>query len=124
SEPNTERGIKLHAADGAVKVQSQQGPSQMAAQQSVTLASTTQGANVLAAKHLLLTAGGGYIRLEGGNIQIHAPGAVTFKAGSHKFVGPQASSVDQPKFLKSEPKMCELGALRADSAGGAVVPLD
>ena len=30
-DPNQERGIKLHAADGAVQVQSQQGPSKIAA---------------------------------------------------------------------------------------------
>lgn len=93
-DPNTEIGIKLHAADGAVQLQSQQGESRLAAQQSVTFASSTQGASVLAAQHLLLTAGGAYIRLEGGTIQIHAPGAVTFKAGSHRFVGPGSSATN------------------------------
>ncbi|WP_284337753.1 DUF2345 domain-containing protein, partial [Comamonas sp. NoAH] len=120
TEPNTERGIKLHAADGAVKVQSQQGPSQMAAQQSVTLASTTQGANVLAAKHLLLTAGGGYIRLEGGNIQIHAPGAVTFKAGSHNFVGPGSSSVSA-QLPSSSIQACPSQLAKAAATGESAI---
>lgn len=123
-DPNTETGIKLHAADGAVKLQSQQGESKIAAQQSVTLASSTQGANVQAAQHLLLAAAGAYIRLEGSNIQIHAPGAVTFRAGAHNFVGPGSSSVSGPGFSKTDPKMCELDATRADIAGGALVQLD
>ena len=31
-------------------------------------------------KHVLLTAQGAYIKLEGGNIEVHAPGNVDFKA--------------------------------------------
>jgi uncharacterized protein (DUF2345 family) len=93
-DPNQERGIKLHAADGAVQVQSQQGPSKIAAQQSVSLVSTNSEAKLLASQHLLLTAGGAYVRLEGSNIQIHAPGAVTFKAGMHDFVGPQGKNIE------------------------------
>lgn len=115
-DPNTETGIKLHAADGAVKLQSQQGESRLAAQQSVTFASSTQGASVLAAKHLLLTAGGAYIRLEGGNIQIHAPGAVTFKAGSHKFVGP-GSAQTQADLASSSLGKCDIQREAAASQG-------
>ncbi|WP_370682135.1 type VI secretion system Vgr family protein [Comamonas sp. GB3 AK4-5] len=106
NDPNTERGIKLHAAAGSVEVQSQQGESKIAAQQSVTFASATQGASVLAAKHLLLTASGAYVRLEGSGIQIHAPGAVTFRAGAHNFVGPGASSVEAA-LSGSEMRGCE-----------------
>ena len=115
-DPNQERGIKLHAADGAVKVQSQQGASQIAAQQSVSLVSSTSEAKLLAAEHLLLTAGGAYIRLEGSNIQIHAPGAVTFKAGVHNFVGPGSSSVSA-QLSASRLLGCSMQESSAASAG-------
>ncbi|MDR2324178.1 MAG: type VI secretion system tip protein VgrG [Acidovorax sp.] len=105
NDPNTERGIQLHAAAGSVKVQSQQGESKIAAQQSVTFASATQGASVLASKYLLLTAVGAYVRLEGSGIQIHAPGAVTFRAGAHSFVGPGSAS-NSISLPKSELKGC------------------
>lgn len=123
-DPNTERGIRLHAASGAVKVQSQKGESKLAAQGSVTLASTTQDTQVLGSQHLLLSAGGAYVRLEGGDIRIHAPGAVTFKAGAHKFTGPSSASVQGPSFANADPGLCELDAKRADANGAAVVTLN
>jgi len=91
-EPNQERGIALHAASGAVNVQSQSGKSALAADQQVRIASTQKEVNLLAPQHVLLTAGGAYIKLEGSDIQIHAPGRVTFHAGWHSFTGPGSSS--------------------------------
>ncbi|XLM22214.1 DUF2345 domain-containing protein, partial [Chromobacterium piscinae] len=32
---------------------------------------------------ILVTAGGGYIRLAGGNIEVHCPGTVSVKGASH-----------------------------------------
>ncbi len=115
-EPNTERGIKLHAADGAVKVQSQQGESKIAAQRSVTLASSSQGVQVAADKHLLLTAGGAYVRLQGSTVQIHAPGAVTFRAGAHHFTGPGSSSASA-HMPTSQLKGCDMQESAAAQAG-------
>ena len=60
---------------------------------------SSTAASVLASapKHQLLTAQGAYIRLEGGNIQVHAPGSVTFHAGQKNWTG--AQSVDQSVSL-------------------------
>ena len=115
-DPNAERGIHLHAADGAVKVQSQNGPTAIAAQKSVTFASTTQEAQVLGKNHLLLTAGGGYVKLEGSTIQVHAPGKVTFR-GMHKMAGPGEAS-SSASLPSSELKGCDT---QTDADGGALV---
>jgi type VI secretion system secreted protein VgrG len=39
-----------------------------------------------------MTAQGAYIRLEGGNIEVHAPGKVDFKASKKELAGPTSMS--------------------------------
>ncbi|WP_189460161.1 DUF2345 domain-containing protein, partial [Jeongeupia chitinilytica] len=46
-----------------------------------------QNIQVIAGEEILLTAGGGYIRLKGGNIEIHCPGKVDVKGADHTFSG-------------------------------------
>ena len=41
---------------------------------------------------MLLTAQGAYIKLEGGNIEVHAPGNVEFKASKKELAGPVSIS--------------------------------
>lgn len=86
-EPNTERGIALHAASGKVRLQSQSGATRIAADKKVTIASVTQHIDIEAPKHVLLTVAGAYVKLEGASIKIHAPGRVKFW-GMHIFTMP------------------------------------
>ncbi|MBT0964228.1 type VI secretion system Vgr family protein, partial [Denitromonas iodatirespirans] len=72
SKPNQETGIALHAASGKVSVQAQSGQLRAAADKTVTLASTSASIHASAKTHLLLTAKGAYLKLEGGNIELHA----------------------------------------------------
>lgn len=95
--PITETGIKLHAASGKVSVQAQTDKADLNAQKDVSVQSTAASVLASAPKHQLLTAQGAYIRLEGGNIQVHAPGSVTFHAGQKNWTG--AQSVDQSVSL-------------------------
>ncbi|MNV49950.1 hypothetical protein D3C71_1419270 [compost metagenome] len=48
--------------------------------------------DVNASKKVLATAAGAYLRVEGGGIQLHAPGKVELKAGVHSWVGPQSGT--------------------------------
>jgi type VI secretion system VgrG family protein len=91
SKPSQETGVRLHAASGQVSSQSQAGPTRITADKAVTVVSVTKSVGVAAKKHLLLTAQGAYIKLEGGNIEVHAPGKVEFKA-TKKELGCPASS--------------------------------
>ncbi|MFC5458397.1 type VI secretion system Vgr family protein [Massilia niabensis] len=89
SKPNQELGIKLHAASGKVSSQSQSGTTSLGADKAVTVASVNKTLAISATKkHVLLTAQGAYIKLEGGNIEVHAPGKVEFKASKKELAGP------------------------------------
>jgi type VI secretion system secreted protein VgrG len=96
TKPNQEVGLKLHAASGKVSSQSQSGTTSLVADKTVTVASVTKTVAISAPKkHVLLTAQGAYIKLEGGNIEVHAPGKVDFKASAKELAGPvSASSAD------------------------------
>ncbi|WP_213957028.1 MULTISPECIES: type VI secretion system Vgr family protein [unclassified Variovorax] len=120
-EPNTERGISLHAASGKVKLQSQSGATKIAADKKVTIASVTKEIEVEAPTHVLLTVGGAYVKLEGSSIKIHAPGRVMFH-GMHSMVssmGDRASnSVDGATY-----KGCAPSSIAAAASQSATVAL-
>ncbi len=79
--PGTETGIRLHAASGSVHTQSQSAATRLTADRRVEVSSTTDMVKVGAPQHVLLTAAGAAIRMEGGNITVNGPGKVEFRAG-------------------------------------------
>ncbi|MGE8673738.1 MAG: type VI secretion system Vgr family protein [Achromobacter kerstersii] len=87
-----EQGIRLHAAGGKLRLQSQKARMRLAAEKAVTLVSAQGAVDVNASKKVLATAAGAYMRIEGGGIQLHAPGKVELKAGVHSWVGPQSGT--------------------------------
>jgi type VI secretion system secreted protein VgrG len=95
-KPNGETGIRLHAASGKFSSQSQSGPTRITADKGITVASVTSSVTVAAKDHVLLTAQGAYIRLEGGNIAVHGPGTMRFKASMKELTGPQGSTPTLP----------------------------
>ena len=102
-KPNQEVGIKLHAASGKFSSQSQSGPTRLTADKKITVASVTKSVTVSAPKkHVLLTAQGAYIKLEGGNIEVHAPGNVEFKASKKELAGPVSVSSPELAMKVSE----------------------
>jgi type VI secretion system secreted protein VgrG len=124
AKPNQETGIKLHAASGKVSSQSQSDATRLTADKTITVASTTKAVTIAAPnKHVLLTAQGAYIRLEGGNIMIHGPGTMAFKASMKELAGPQRTSRALALPRAGELKLCELRAGGAAVAGDSVVPL-
>lgn len=104
TKPNQEVGLKLHAASGKVSSQSQSGTTSLTADKTITVASVNKTVVISAPKkHVLLTAQGAYIKLEGGNIEVHAPGKVDFKASAKELAGPQNVSIHAPRFPVPEP---------------------
>ncbi|WP_295517214.1 DUF2345 domain-containing protein, partial [uncultured Stenotrophomonas sp.] len=73
-------------------------------------------------KHLLATAAGAYIRIEGDNIELGAPGKVEFKASQRDWVGP-ASVPGEAKSNDGKLALCPTKAANAERAGAAVVPV-
>lgn len=101
-KPNQETGIKLHAASGKVSSKSQSDETRITADKTITVASITKSVTVAAKDHVLLTAQGAYLKLEGGNIMLHAPGKVEFKATSKEIAGPANGSVSMPSLPKAK----------------------
>jgi type VI secretion system secreted protein VgrG len=123
-KPNQETGIKLHAASGKVSLQSQSDATSVTADKTVTVASVAKSVTIGARQHVMLTAQGAYLKLEGGNIMIHGPGTMTFKASMKDLTGPQSASAEGPALpAAGAVKLCEMRAAGAAAAGDSMVAL-
>ncbi|MFK7090775.1 type VI secretion system Vgr family protein, partial [Chromobacterium violaceum] len=94
--------LKLIAAKGKVQVQAQSDAMELTADKDVTITSCKERIVVNAKNEILLTAGGGYIRIASGNIEVHCPGALTVKGASHNMSGPDSMSLSMPFLPQSE----------------------
>ena len=119
NRPIANTGIALHAATGAVSVQAQSDKISVAAQQNIRMVSTQGSAHVQGKQQVSLNVQGATIRLGGDNIEIHAPGAVTFKAQRHKLTGPKSDIGDQVSMTKGALKACPKKDLAAAAKGAA-----
>ncbi|WP_449468422.1 type VI secretion system Vgr family protein [Stenotrophomonas humi] len=89
ANPNQERGIALHAAQGKVSARAHKNQAKVAAKTQVRISSTEADVQLSApSKHLLASAAGAYIRIEGDNIELGAPGRIEFKGSQRNLVGP------------------------------------
>lgn len=94
-------GMKLFAAKGKVEIQARKDDIEIVAQKSVKVLSATDKIEVAGEKEVLLTSGGAYIRLKGGDIEIHAPGKIEVKGAQHSFSGPTSQAYAMPQFKPS-----------------------
>lgn len=95
-------GMKLFAGKGKVEIQAHDDNVELTAQKTVKLVSAAQDVNVIAQQEVLLTSGGAYIRISGGNIEIHAPGNIDIKGAQHSFNGPTSQSWPMPQLPKGD----------------------
>ncbi|WP_229212266.1 type VI secretion system Vgr family protein [Duganella sp. HH105] len=114
-KPNQETGIKLHAASGKLSVQSQSDATKLTADKLITVASVGKSIAVSAKEHVMLTAQGAFLKLEGGNIMLHGPGTMTFKASMKELTGP-ASASSQATLPTG--KLAECPSALSDAASG------
>ncbi|WP_155623716.1 DUF2345 domain-containing protein, partial [Burkholderia territorii] len=101
-------GMKLFAGKGKVEIQAQSDNVEVTAQKSVKVVSATDRIEIAADQGILLTSGGGYIRIKDGNIEIHTPGAVDVKGASHTFAGPASMGYPLPSPRPDQPGQLEL----------------
>ncbi|WP_186052463.1 type VI secretion system Vgr family protein [Burkholderia gladioli] len=95
-------GMKLFAAKGKVEIQAHSDNIEVTAQKTVKIVSATEKVEVAASQGILLTSGGAYIRLQDGNIEIHAPGKIDIKGAQHAFAGPTSAPYDLPALPKGD----------------------
>ena len=117
-----DKGIKLHAAQGKVDVQAQSAELKMAADKDVNINSTHAKVEVAAKDHVMLTAGGAYVKISGGSIQIHAPGKVEFKAAMKDLSGPANRKAPLPILPKGAIKDPNIYSQRIDIS--QIIPAD
>ena len=98
SKPNTETGIRLHAATGNVNTQSQSGATRLTADKKIEVASTGGMVRVAAPAHILLTAAGAAIDIQPGSITLKGPGKIEFKAAMKELTGPGSASLPDVRF--------------------------
>ncbi|WP_083300699.1 type VI secretion system Vgr family protein [Jeongeupia sp. USM3] len=95
--------LKLIAAKGKVQVQAQSDSVDINAAKDLAK-TANQKVTVNAGQEILLTSGGAYIRIKGGNIEIHAPGKIDVKGASHSFDGPASANSVLPAFPQKDRK--------------------
>ncbi|RBC35385.1 type VI secretion system Vgr family protein, partial [Xanthomonas oryzae] len=119
--PNQETGIALHAAQGTLSARAHRSTAILAAKTQVRIVSTTADVQLAApTRHLLATAAGAYIKLDGDDIELGAPGVVAFKGGQQVLTGPQGASMS-PVTPSASHKLCEYTARAADFAGAGTM---
>ncbi|AXE94788.1 type VI secretion system Vgr family protein [Paraburkholderia terricola] len=111
-------GMKLFAAKGKIEVQAHNDGIEVTAQKTIKLISATGKIETAAKDEILLSSGGAYIRMTGGNIEIHAPGRIDIKGAQHSFSGPASHPYKLPIMPQSVCVECMLR--RASSRAGFV----
>ncbi|WP_280512632.1 DUF2345 domain-containing protein [Chromohalobacter israelensis] len=114
-------GIKLFAARGKVEVQAQSDNLEATARQNLNVTSTDEKVDLSAAEEILLVSGGAYVRIKGGNIELHAPGKVTVNGATKSFGGPASLDSEVPELPEGEDVICARRAQAAGSCGDGSV---
>ncbi|MDW5417819.1 type VI secretion system tip protein TssI/VgrG [Iodobacter sp. CM08] len=111
--------LKLIAAKGKIQLQAQSDDVEITADKNVKITACKEKVEIAAGDEVLFTAGGGYIRLKGGNIEIHCPGEVSIKGASHELSGGTslAKTFNEMPTTKFNDKF-----LLRDQATGEVLP--
>lgn len=87
-------GMKMYAGAGKVDIQAQADAINISALQDITVVSGQGSVKVNASEELILSCGGAYIKLSGGNIELGCPGNILLKAANVNQTGP--ASLDTP----------------------------
>jgi type VI secretion system secreted protein VgrG len=94
-------GMKLFAAQGKVEIQAQDDNIEALAKNDITVTSVEGKVTVAASKELVLTCGGGYIKLSDGNIEIADPQNILFKSTNWQKMGPASMNIFPPRLPSS-----------------------
>ncbi|MCX5468557.1 type VI secretion system Vgr family protein [Acinetobacter nematophilus] len=112
-------GIKIKAGQGPVEIEAQADSMKIASQELMHVYAINDFVKVESGKGILLAAGGGYIKIEGGNIDIVCPGLISLKAGQIKTMSGSTLNMDLAAMPKLQMDYDELFVLR-NKAGKAM----
>jgi type VI secretion system secreted protein VgrG len=115
------KGLTVIAAQGAIDMQAQAGPAQVASKQTLELKTAQGVVNIAAAKKVVLAvSGGASITIEGGSFTAQCPGKISVMAGTKSMVGGGKQCVAMPDMPKSVCVECLKKSLAAAAAFTAV----
>jgi type VI secretion system secreted protein VgrG len=80
-------GMRLHAASGNVNVQAQSDAFMLTTQGAIDLQSTAASITISAPNKIVLNAGGSYLKIEGGDIELGTSGNASFLASMKELAG-------------------------------------
>ncbi|WP_051709663.1 type VI secretion system tip protein VgrG [Andreprevotia chitinilytica] len=109
-----QQGMKLFAGKGKVEMQAQSDAMDLIAEQDLTLISSDGKISITAPKEITLSAGGAYIKLKDGNIEIACPGGILNKSASWQKQGPAQALPPIPELPKSGPHARKFGLMGLD----------
>ncbi|EXA90696.1 type VI secretion system Vgr family protein [Acinetobacter baumannii] len=97
-------GIKIKSGEGDVDIAAQKGKMNLSSKQQMHVYSLNDFVRIESGKGILITAGGGYIKIQDGNIEIACPGLMELKAGQIQTKGGASLSSQLPAMpeLKSQ----------------------
>ncbi|OJK07730.1 type VI secretion system protein [Acinetobacter baumannii] len=97
-------GIKIKSGEGDVDIAAQKGKMNLSSKQQMHVYSLNDFVRIESGKGILITAGGGYIKIQDGNIEIACPGLMELKAGQIQTKGGASLSSQLPVMpeLKSQ----------------------
>ncbi|VAE45782.1 Rhs element Vgr protein [Enterobacter hormaechei] len=87
-------GMQLFSGNGVVDIQAQRDAMNIQALKDVSVVSNTGKITINASQELLMTCGGAYIRMSGGNIEFGCPGNILLKAANVQKMG--AANINVP----------------------------
>lgn len=95
-------GMKLHAASGNVNVQAQSDQFTLTAEKAIDLQSTAASIVITSPNRIVLNGGGGYIKIEGGDIELGSSGPAAFKGGMKELTSGSSASAGEMNLAKCQ----------------------
>ena len=111
-------GLQLIAGQGLVDIQAQSDALNIQAQKDISITNSSGEVTVSASDELVLTCGGAYIKISGGNIELGCPGNILLKAANVNQAGP--ANLDTPPI--TFPKGYGEGFTLQDPETGKISP--
>ncbi|RSP90763.1 type VI secretion system tip protein VgrG, partial [Acinetobacter baumannii] len=97
-----QQGARLYAGKGKVEIQAQGDGADLIARKAVQVISTEDKIEAIAAKEIVLTAGGSQVKITGSGIFMTTSGKFEVKAGQHVFMGGGSVNSSLPQLPEAE----------------------
>ena len=95
----------MQANQGKVAIQAQNDEMQLNALKDATITSSAGKITIAAKEEILLTSGGGYIKIKGGEVEIGCPTMVRVKCAGFDVTGPAEKSYAYNSFVQNKDEM-------------------